>query len=275
MHKNFDDNYTNEAINVLYSDIGFLIKTMFPRNRPVDEAAVRSAAVVLRRWVADGDLNHLAQRANATITLPALYNDEILQELTSKHNLKFFMTAGVRFEGHPVQGICVFDSPPEVAPEIPVQSMPFSLVSLREFRRQKRIYFKGDFFSCEDIIRFMANKAGGAHLDFNRAEVQKIEAAYRYCSFGGPPPVDELRPDDAMHFQVESKATETLSAFHIEIIAAAASFAQMRINDIQLIKLETKSSWSSRLRKMIGLKNRIKTAVYEKSPSSMLDLGQH
>jgi hypothetical protein len=44
--------------------------------------------------------------------------------------------------------------------------MAYKDFSRKDFLKQKRMYFDGHFYTCEDIIKYVANKLGGAHLDF-------------------------------------------------------------------------------------------------------------
>ena len=173
------------------------------------------------------------------------------------------MTGGVKFQGKPVMGVYDSRSPPQTAPELPISAMRNCLVSLRDFKRQLRIYHNGQFFSCVDIIKFVANQGGGAHLDYRRSKHEKAEAAFRWCTFGGTLLDLSLRPKGALHFEVEPTATDTLTSFHIEIIAATASFVQLRVDGEPLLQITVDKSYSGRLRALMGLKKRIKMRLYE------------
>jgi hypothetical protein len=142
---------------------------------------------------------------------------------------------------------------------------------LRAFRKQPRIFHSGRFFTCTDIIQFMANKAGGAHLDYNRSKDEAAEAAFRWCTFGAEPGDAAFRPPGALHFAVEPGYRDTLTAFHVEIIAAAASFVQMRVNGKTLMPLEFHKSVSSRVRGFLGLKKRLMVQLYERQPPQSSD----
>ena len=103
--------------------------------------------------------------------------------------------------------------------------MKQTLVGFGAFKNQKRLYFEGDYFSCEEIITFTANKLGGVHLDAKRnSRQEKLERAARFMTFGGPLVEADLRAGTELHLMVEPTSKEVFSGLHVEIIAAGASF---------------------------------------------------
>ena len=109
--------------------------------------------------------------------------------------------------------------------------MPHTQLRLKDFLSQKRVFFEGTFFSCEDIIKYTANKLGGAHLDSKRDEhFAKLDKAAAFMKFGAPIPIDTPNPPSELYMVLEEEGAEILSAVHIEIIAAATSFIQVELS---------------------------------------------
>ena len=135
-------------------------------------------------------------------------------------------------------------------------------LSFGEFVNQKRIYFNGVFLTCAEVIKFTANKLGGVHTDYNRTGKNAVlqEAAY-YLMIGGPIPEDGDFPGE-IYLPLEPEGSEFLSGFHIEIIAAATSLIQVRINGNPVMKLNRKKSLRTRWREFFG-KDVIRRIVYK------------
>jgi len=122
------------------------------------------------------------------------------------------------------------------------------MMSLHDFKRQPRIHFQGFSFSCEEIIKYTANKLGGVHIDFRRdgdERLAKLDQAAAYMKFGGPLSDDEPQPSE-LYFVLEPKGSQVLSGVHIEIIAAAASLIQVQFDGQPVVQVtRTKTIWST------------------------------
>jgi hypothetical protein len=151
--------------------------------------------------------------------------------------------------GRPVESIYYATVPFTGKPLISIK-MKRREFPLREFLRQKRMYFEGDFYTCEDIIKYVANKLGGAHLDFSREKLHGIERAAAYMTYGGP---KLASPPSPMYMILEPDSKEILSGAHLEIIAAAASLVTVRLNGKPLMVLTKHPSLRTRLRRKLGL----------------------
>lgn len=60
---------------------------------------------------------------------------------------------------------------------------------LKKFLAQPRLFYDGKWFNTGQILRFVANKLGGNHIDFDRAgEWERLDAANAFMSMLGQRP---------------------------------------------------------------------------------------
>lgn len=258
-----DDQY-NEMARLLVADIRALVPLVFPHNTPVSEANIRLMAVLMRRWLVHGDLKRLL----APLKLPALFDVQANSAARAygarTSSFRYFLTAGVMMDGRPVTYI--YDSPKR-SDEIDRSFMREGRanLTLKKFLAQPRLFFEDQWFTTEEILRFVANKLGGNHVDFDRSgQWEKLDAANRYMAYGGPnlttPPYGT-----EVYLILEPKSHEIIGGVHLEVVAAAASFVQMTIAGEQLFYLKTESRLIGRLRKY--LRRRPAATMVERSSS--------
>ena len=254
-----------EVYRQLESDLTTLFKLVFTHRKPVTEGDIRIASVILRKWLIDGLLGRLCNAAKVEATIPVLDNSAPLAALPNYPAIDYFLTAGVRFNGVPVLGIYNSADPFRGEPQIPVDRMQEHEIKVSEFLAQKRLYFDGSLFSCDDIIKFTANKLGGAHFDTRREpHHEELDRASQYMKYGGPHPSPEWDPGSQLYIVLEPDSNEVLSGLHIEIVAAATSFIQIRFGGNPIMKLTTKVSLRTRLRRLFGL-NKARFRFFESS----------
>ncbi|ABD88649.1 hypothetical protein [Rhodopseudomonas palustris] len=243
-----------EVYRQLESDLATLFKLVFSFRKPVTEGDIRIASVILRKWLTDGLLGKLCNAAGVKATVQVLDNSIPLAALAEHPAINYFLTAGVRFNGVPICGIYNSGDPFAGGPQIPVDQMHEREMRISEFLAQKRLYFDGSLFSCADIIKFTANKLGGAHFDMQRTpNYEKIDQASNYMKYGGPLPSAEWDPGSEIYMVLEPTSNEVLSGLHIEIVAAATTFIQIKFDGIPIMKLATKVSLRTRARRLLGL----------------------
>ncbi len=96
-------------------------------------------------------------------------------------------------------------------------------------------------------------RISGAHFDTKRdSDLEKLDRASRYVKYGGPHPGPDWEPDSEIYMVLEPSSNEVLSGLHIEIIAAATSFIQIKFGGTPIMKLTTKTSLRTRLRRLLG-----------------------
>jgi len=124
-------------------------------------------AVLMRRWLVDGDLQRLVAPLKAPILFPVQSTGPIVAYAAKSDALRYFLTAGVRMNGLPCRFI--YDSalePHEV--DRAFTAAEYEQLTLKKSLSQPRLYHDGKWFSTAQILRFVANKLGGKHLDFDR-----------------------------------------------------------------------------------------------------------
>jgi hypothetical protein len=257
MAKDISHESVTEMKHLLESDLDTLLKLVVTYRKPVDEGSVRAASAILRRWMVEGLLGKLCRALGVRATLPAMDNDEVIRALPFVPDVTYFMTGGVRFNGAAVSGHYVSDLPYDGKPRLPIDRMHFRLMKLGEFKSQKRLYHRGDYFSCDEIIKFVANKLGGVHLDESRNGLyERMEDATRAFTFGGPKSNITRGSPGEQHLVVEPDAVEPLHGFHVEIIAAGTSLLCVHLDGVQLMPLKVERSLLSRIDGYLGIKHR-------------------
>lgn len=249
---------------MLTSDLDSLFKLVVTCRKPVREGDVRLASVVLRKWLIEGLLGNLTRRAGVKPTFYADDNSIVCEELVDHSSINYFLTGGICFDGQPVSCIYHANIPSSGAPLLSVDTVKQREFGFAAFLKQKRVYFEGEFFSCEDIIKYIANKVGGAHLDFDRPGLfQKMEKAAAFMKYGGPGVPVGSDPPSEIYLVLEPRSHEIVTGFHIEIIAAAASFIQVHFDGKPFLNLERRRSLRSRLREWLGVNTQRRHVIYD------------
>jgi len=254
MAKDISHDSLTEMKHLLESDLETLLKLIVTHRRPVDEGSVRAASAILRRWLIEGLMGKLCRALRVRASFPVLDNGEVIRALPFVSDVAYFMTGGVRFNGAEVSGNYVSELPYTGKPRLPVERMHYRFMKLGEFTSQKRLFHAGNYFSCEEIIKFVANKLGGVHLDESRKGLyEKMEEAARAFTFGGPKSNIKRGTPGAEHLVIEPDAVEVLHGFHVEIIAAGASLLCVHLDGIRLMPLKIERRFLSRIDDYLGI----------------------
>jgi len=253
----------NEMVRLLYSDIGELIPLVFPHNKPVREASIRLMAVLMRRWLVDGDLQKLTSHLKSEVKFKVQCNESARAYAKDTNAFTYFLTAGVMMDGRPVSYI--YDSP--LHPELVQHNFILEgcqNLSLKKFLAQPRMFHEGRWFTTAQILRFVANKLGGNHVDFDRSgEWEGLDIANKYLAYGGPI-LSEPPKGTTIYLILESASKEIIGGVHLEVIAAAASFVQMEIDGHPLCQLKSESTFVNTIRKFLR-KSPKAQIIYRKS----------
>jgi hypothetical protein len=239
----------NELVRVLLADVDALLPLVFTRGRPVSEAHIRIMAGTMRRWLVDGDLMKLLTPLRQSALFEVQGNSQAKAYVDRTNSIRYYLTAGVMVDGRPIRHI--YESLlPETAVDRSFVAEKNIRLTLKKFLSQSRLYHNGNWFSTEQILRFMANKLGGNHLDFNRCgEWARLDVANGFLRYGGPG-LTKLPEGCEAYLILEPSSQEIIGGVHLEVIAAAASFVQMEIDGVQLMTLRTEQTLLSRLRKL-------------------------
>jgi hypothetical protein len=247
----------DELARVLLGDIQTLVPLIFPHGRPVSEAHIRLVAVILRRWLVDGDLKKLLAPLRQSALFEVQGNSQAKAYADRFNAFRYYLTAGIMVEGRQIRHI--YESPlPDEAVDRRFVGEGRVRLPLKKFLAQPRLLYNGHWFSTEQILRFVANKLGGNHLDFDRTgEWARLDAANAFMRYGGP---DLAAPPDCceVYLILEPSSNEIIGGVHLEVIAAAAAFVQMEIDGVQLCTLHTEKSLISGLRKLFRPSQKIR-----------------
>lgn len=219
----------------LEGDFETLYKLIMTFGPPVSASDIRAASAILRRWLTENLFGRLCNQLSVVPSFPTIDNTHALGLVMGEPRVEYFATGGIKFAGVPISFPNSSSAPPEEA--LPFQSPSDTLLRSGQFLRQKRLYFEGCFFTTEEIIRFTANKLGGVHLDnrLNDREQVMLRAS-EFMTFGGPPEIARGVVGKT-HLVLEPNSVHVLSGFHVETVAAAASFLQVHLDGTQLTQL--------------------------------------
>ena len=251
-----------ELARVFDADLDELVDLCFPHNKPVAEAKIRQMAAILRRWLVDGDLQLLLNPLKASACFHVQDTNAVQAYAAKSGAFNYLLTAHVMMDGRPVRFI--YDSPlePEEVDRSGMSDKHIGL-NLKKFLAQPRMFHDGHWFSTGQIIRFVANKLGGNHLDFDReGEWERLDRANDYFKYGGPL-LDAVPGNATIYLQFEPESREIIGGAHLEIIAAAAAFVQMEIGGKPVRVLRAKSSLGNELRKLLRRKSSVRMVECE------------
>lgn len=254
----------NVGIELLEGDLHTLFKLIVTHRRPVTESDIRAASGILRRWLLEGTIGKLANKLDVRATFPLNDNSAVFEAIPHAADIRYYLTAGVSLNGHPYMHVYDSKLPADAPRSLPIGNMPIKMVSVSKLLTQPRLFFADDSFTCEEIIRFTANRLGGVHLDFRRKDRETmLETAGQYMTFGGPLNRVEIGTPGKLHLDVEPQSREALSALHLVVVSAASSLLQVHFDGQPLLKFERKRSIASRVWHAIGLKRKPTTKLYE------------
>jgi len=217
---------------LLESDLDTLSRLVLTHQGFPSEGDIRAAAGILRRWLCEGLIGRLSNQLGMTPTFPVFDNSEVFEALLSASDINFYLTGGVRMNGIPI--LSVYDSTAASPAEagVKVGPLPQKLLTVGKMLRQPRLFYAGERFTCEQIIRFTANKLGGVHLDFERSARDKIlDEAGRYMTFGSARHLVEQGEVGKLHLALETESREAVSGVHLEIVAASSSVLNLHVDN--------------------------------------------
>ena len=251
------------AYEQLQGDLETLHRLVFTHNTPVRDSDIRASVNILRRWLCDRQLSSLCNKLGVKPSFHVEDNAAQVAAVDADDSITYFLTGGVKFDGRPIWRIYDSTNSPGPAPLVPMTPPQYEWVKFSRFVDQKRIYFEGDWITYEEIITFTANKLGGVHLDFRRNDRQRmLERASSYMTYGGHPDRIVTGTLGEVHLALEPNGTEVLSGFHFEVIAAATTLMQVRLDDQPLLQFTVKKSPASWLREKLGIRRRPKHQLF-------------
>ena len=229
---------TSEIFRMYEEDVRSVLELTFP-NGPVQNRHVRQASVIVRRWLCDNELRHLAREVQAPITFPVLDDTAIFKLVENDADISYYLSAGVKFDGKPIWAL--YHSYSDMAPPWAgdIRKSKIIMLKLGQALKQPVLHFAGETFSLDATLRFACNKLGGAHYDLTRKGIEeKLDAAARYLTFG--PPEEMLATSDlgTIHLPLERTGTEVLSGISVVVIVAATMLVNVHIGGEPVFELQ-------------------------------------
>jgi len=165
------DNSDKQMLQVVIDDLKYLTKTW---DQSIDDASLRRASPILRRFIHEGDLDHAWQTVGCTGTLSfdATNLDFFLQGHVL-NRIKFATAGGAMYQGIQVIGAFFIDG---IMNEEEIKSRhntlkdgPFKATfEAIPFKHSPCVVIDGQIISRVSVIKYVANKLGGSHFDTSR-----------------------------------------------------------------------------------------------------------
>lgn len=218
------------ALTRFQEDIDSLRELTFT-NGPVQTRHIRQASVILRRWICDNELSQITRDTGLIPTFPVLDDEHIFAAVREDSHVKYYLSAGVKFAGSPIVGVyhSESDAPADWVSEMARAGS--SELKLGKAQKKSVLYYEGVIYRFDEVIRFVANKMGGAHTSGLRNDRDSaLEDASDYMTFGGPEEHLTTRPPSVIHLPLEPNSKNWMSGLHVVIIAAATMVLNVRFN---------------------------------------------
>ena len=137
----------------------------------VEDASLRRGSTVLRRLLVEGDLQR-AWRATGFSAAPSIptYIVEPVLTLFDSRRITLASAGGAVFHGAQLSGQLMLDyaaSQEEILKHMNL-GLPSATLTLRDFTEGVAILVRGERVRRRHVIKYVANKLGGAHHDTKR-----------------------------------------------------------------------------------------------------------
>ena len=159
-----------ELMKVVSEDLDYLSDEW---TQEIDDPALRRASPVLRSLLIEGLLKKVTNYLNEEINIMTPIVSRFEDKLTDP-SLVFYQSGGANYKGMEIQSVSIYNraqSPEEIKEnynkerDLMGQNYP---VRLEIFLKQTSFSISGVKINREEIIKFVANKRGGAHYDSRR-----------------------------------------------------------------------------------------------------------
>lgn len=158
-----------ELLEIVASDLQF-IKEVW--GDEVDDHTIRRSSTILRRLLVENDL-HQAWKISgfsgqATIVASTL---EPITVVIPFHRIKFASAGGASYKGVQLRGMLLLDFAlsDQLAKRLGEGPVPNKKFQLLEFIEDASVIVEGELVKRRQLIKFVANKLGGAHFDPSRS----------------------------------------------------------------------------------------------------------
>lgn len=160
----------HELIRIVGEDLIYLKEEW---NQDISDASLRRASPTMRNLLIEGNLLKVANLLNEQITVLAPEISRFESQLDDPY-ISFYQCGGAKYKGVTVQSMKMYSralSGKEIKEdyERDKNSMDRSYaVKLSKFLKQCSFVIEGVKINREEVIKYLANKRGGAHYDPSR-----------------------------------------------------------------------------------------------------------
>jgi hypothetical protein len=153
-----------------------------------------------------------------------------------------------------LRGLYVSDAPFEGQPPISGDGLTTTMLEPSRYLRSPRVYHRGRWFTAEQVIRFVANKHGGVHLDRSREQdwQSALEEAARFFKVGNPDHLTERQvierrsPEHSVLVVLPRESGWIWSCLEIELLAAAQALISVHFRGERLLQWQSPHSAGGR-----------------------------
>lgn len=160
-----------KLITIVSEDLDYLSDEW---SQDIDDSSLRRASPVLRSLLIEGQFMKVANMLNETVSIMApeiSKNEEHLNDTS----IVFYQSGGASYKGMQVQFAKQLNramSPEEIKESYEMQKNLIGQnypVKLSKFMRQISFMINGVKINREEVVKYVANKRGGAHYDSSRS----------------------------------------------------------------------------------------------------------
>lgn len=240
-----------EQLQKQFEEDTITLVNIFISKDPLPPFYVRNiAAPILRRWFIDKNLIRLQSELKCNkFELLAPDTKKIFELIKSKNIYEFYLTGGVYLGGEFLRSIYFSHSTPEEA-FICEFSYEFENISISKFLNSNRVFYNGEIYNVEKILRIYANKYGGVHLDNSRQKDWElnIDGAVKFIKFGNPEgkykevklmsKLDDGYSEDSLYFLALPKEEGFIwTVLDVEVLAIAQALINLSIDGKKIITI--------------------------------------
>ncbi|RWK17051.1 MAG: hypothetical protein EOR43_28830 [Mesorhizobium sp.] len=223
---------TRHAAEAMVEDLQHIRVLVGKVDQTRDE--LRRMSAILRRLLVDGDLSAIAAPRVGKITIQSPDNTPFYKAI-SPQNTQFFLSGGAHIFGLAIRGMLA------AIPSLGIMNYdPERMIPLRidNFLSQRVVFWKGDWISRGEIIKYVANVAAGVHSGAPQTLKEKLLADVRHqfvIGLRGEGIGIAIRPADQEYD--EDKLGMTAAAIDVTLIELFAA-ARFLVESREIIELE-------------------------------------
>ena len=162
----------SELVRTVKADIAFL-RTQW--DHTVDDDSLRRSSPILRRLIVDNDLQRAWKESGQTREpkLQAATLQGVIAEIPLD-KVVFAAAGGAHYGNAHLAGVLIrnYAVPPEEIQRRAKTGVPTKVMGLREFANAPSVIVQGKPITRRIVIKYVANKLGGAHFDGARDETE-------------------------------------------------------------------------------------------------------